>query len=112
MSLGPFITYVPPGVYTRTLTEANVANIVAGLRIPFVIGVGQETLEQDDLELVRGSSATLDEQIVNEDVTLQWVVNSINPNNLVLGAQNGTYSQFVVRNFPIVDGTGIGRVTN
>ena len=39
MSLGPFITYVPPNVYTRTLTEANVANIVAGLRIPFVIGV-------------------------------------------------------------------------
>lgn len=112
MSLGPFLTYVPPGVYTRTLTEANVANIVAGLRIPFVIGVGQETLEQDDLELVRGSSATLDQQIVNEDVSLQWVVDSTNPNNLVLGAQDGTRAQFVVRNFPVVDGTGIGRVTN
>jgi len=112
MSLGPFITYVPPGVYTRTLTEANVANIVAGLRIPFVIGVGQETLEQDDLELVRGSSATLDQQIVNEDVSLQWVIDSTNPNNLVLGAQDGTRTQFVVRNIPIVDGTGIGRVTN
>jgi hypothetical protein len=112
MSLGPFITYVPPGVYTRTLTEANVANIVAGLRIPFVIGVGQETLEQDDLELVRGSSATLDQQIVNEDVSLQWVVNATNPNNLVLGAQTGTLTQFVVRNFPVTDGTGIGRVTN
>ncbi len=112
MSLGPFITYVPPGVYTRTLTEANVANIVAGLRIPFVIGVGQETLEQDDLELVRGSSATLDQQIVHEDVSLQWIVNATNPNNLILGAQNGTRTQFVVRNFPIVDGSGIGRVTN
>lgn len=112
MSLGPFITYVPPGVYTRTLTQANVANIVAGLRIPFVIGVGQETLEQDGVELVRGSSATVDEQIVNEDVALQWVVNATNPANLILGAQNGTYVTFKVRNFPITDGTGIGRVTN
>jgi hypothetical protein len=112
MSLGPFITYVPPGVYTQTLTEANVANIVAGLRIPFVIGVGQETLEQDGLELVRGSSATLDQQIVNEDESLSWVVNSINPQNLILGAQNGTYTTFEVTNFPITDGTGVGRVTN
>ncbi len=110
--MGPFLTYVPPGVYTRTLTEANVANIVAGLRIPFVIGVGQETLSQDNVELVRGSSATLDEQIVNEDVSLEWVVNATNPHNLVLGAQNGTYVTFEVRNYPITDGTGIGRVTN
>ena len=112
MSLGPFITYVPPGVYDRTLTQANVANIVAGLRLPFVIGVGQETLEQDNLELVRGSSALIDQQIVNEDVSLQWVVNSTNPNNLILGAQTGQLYQFVVRNLPITDGTGIGRVTN
>ena len=112
MSLGPFITYVPPGVYTQTLTEANVANIVAGLRIPFVIGVGQETLVQDGLELVRGSSATLDEQIVNEDESLSWVVNSVNPQNLVLGAQTGTLTTFKVTNFPITDGSGIGRVTN
>jgi len=112
MSLGPFITYVPPGVYTQTLTQANVANIVAGLRIPFVIGVGTETLEQDNLELVRGSSGTLDVQIVNEDTSTEWVVNSTNPANLILGAQTGGLSTFQVANFPITDGTGIGRVTN
>jgi hypothetical protein len=112
MAMGPFISYVPPGVYTRTLTETNVANIVSGVRIPFVIGVGQEELDQSDLEMVRGSSATIDQQIVSEDVTESWVVDSTNPNNLRLGAQDGTYTTLRVRNYPIVDGQGFGRVTN
>lgn len=110
--MGPFISYAPPGVYTRTLTETNAANLVAGLRIPALIGVGQEELEQNDFELVRGSSATVDQQIVNEDVTESWVVDSRNPNNLILGVQDGTLTTFRVRNYPIVDGQGFGRVTN
>jgi len=112
MSFGPFATYVPPGVYSRTLTEANVASLIAGLRIPFIIGVGQEELEQDDLEMVRGSSSTLDEQIVNEDVTLRWIVDNTNPSNPILGANDGSRVTFQVRNFPLVDGQGFGRVTN
>ncbi len=112
MALGPFITYVPPGVYTRTLTEANASNVTAGIRIPVIIGVGQQSLEQDNVELVRGSSGLVDEQIVNEDETLSWVVNSTNPNNLILGAQNGTYTTFRVSNYPITDGQGFGLVTN
>lgn len=112
MALGPFVTYVPPGVYTRTLTESNVAQLVAGLRLPVIIGTGQEELNQDNVALVRGSSATVDQRISNEDVTLSWVVDSTNPNNLVLGSQDGTRTQFRVRNFPIVDGQGLGRVTN
>lgn len=112
MALGPFITYVPPGVYTRTLTEANVANVVAGLRIPIVIGVGQEELEQDNIELVRGSSADVDQMITAEDVTLSWIVDATNPQNLQLGAQDGTRTQFRVKNYPIVDGQGFGRTTN
>jgi hypothetical protein len=112
MGLGPFATYVPPNVYTRTLTEANVSNLVAGLRIPVYIGVGQEELEQLDLELVRGSSSVLDEQIVNEDVTQSYVVDDTNPSNPVLGATDGTKTKIRVRNFPIVDGQGFGRVTN
>ena len=112
MSLGPFTTYVPPGVYSRTLTEANVASLLAGLRIPVIIGVGQEELEQDDLEVVRGSSSTIDEQIVNEDVSLQWIVDNTNPSHPVLGANDGTLVMFQVRNIPIVDGQGFGRVTN
>ena len=112
MASGPFISYAPPGVYTRTLTETNASNLVAGLRIPAIIGVGQEELEQSDFELVRGSSATVDQQIVNEDVSESWVVDSTNPNNLVLGAQDGTLTTLRVRNYPVVDGQGFGRVTN
>lgn len=112
MALGPFVTYVPPGVYTRTLTETNAANLLAGLRIPVYLGVGQEELEQPDLELVRGSSSTLDQQIVSEDVSQRFVVDATNPNNLLLGATDGTRTQVRVRNYPIVDGQGFGRTTN
>jgi hypothetical protein len=112
MAIGPFLSYVPPGVYTRTLTDINASNLVAGLRIPALIGVGQEELEQADFELVRGSSATVDQQIVNEDVSSSWVVDATNPNNLTKGVQDGTFTQIRVRNFPIVDGQGIGRTSN
>ncbi len=112
MAFGPLLSYVPAGVYTRTLSEANVSNVVAGLRLPVVIGVGQEELEQLDLEMVRGSSTTIDTLITAEDVSEQWVVNATNPNNLILGAQDGTIVTFRVRNFPIVNGQGIGLVTN
>jgi hypothetical protein len=94
------------------LTEANAANLVAGLRIPAEIGVGQEELEQLDLELVRGSSSNLDQQIINEDVSTRFVVDETNPNNPVLGSPNGLVAKFKVRNYPIVDGQGFGRTTN
>jgi len=112
MSLGPFATYAPPGVYTRTLTEAPNAATLAGLRIPVLIGVGQEELEQDDFELVRGSSSSVDQQIVNESASGRWVVDETNPNVPVLGNQSGLLLKFMVRNSPLVDGQGIGRVTN
>lgn len=112
MALGPFPTYVPPGVFTRTITEQNLSTVLAGLRIPSLIGVGQEELEQIDYEMVRGSSSTQDQQIVNEDVTVRWVVDDTNPSNLILGVNDGTLTQFKVRNTPIVDGQGLGRTTN
>lgn len=112
MSTGPFSTYVPPGVYTKTLAEANTVNLVSGLRIPVEIGVGQEELEQTDLELVRGSSSAIDQSIVREDVTTQFVVDDTNPNNPVFGVPNGVVTKFRVRNYPIVDGEGLGNVTN
>lgn len=112
MGLGPFVTYVPPDIYTRTLTEANVSALVAGLRIPVLIGVGQEELDQLDLEMVRGSSSNLDVQIVAEDVSTRFVVDETNPNAPVLGITDGTLTKVKVRNTPIVDGQGFGRVTN
>lgn len=110
MALGP--AYIPPGVYTRTLTESNVSTLLAGLRIPALIGVGQEELEQLDYEMVRGSSSGQDQQILNEDISLRWVVDASNPSNPILGANDGTKTAFRVRNLPIVDGQGTGRVTN
>jgi len=112
VALGPFTTFVFPGVFTRTLTEVNAANLVAGLRIPVIIGVGQEELEQSDLEMVRGSSATLDQQIVNEDESQRFVVDESNPLVPILGPTDGTFAKVRVRNYPIVDGQGFGRVTN
>jgi hypothetical protein len=111
MALGPFSSYAPPGVYSRTLAESNVASLVAGLRIPTIIGVGQEELDQFDLEMVRGSSATIDQEIVSEDVTLSWVVDDRNASNPTLGTNDGTRTRFRVRNFPVVDGEGFGRTT-
>lgn len=112
MALGPLVTYVPPGVYTRTLTEANAANLVAGLRIPVIIGVGQEQLTQSNLELIRGSSANLDQQILSENASARFVLSEVNPSNPTLGAADGLVSKLRVRNFPIVDGNGFGRITN
>jgi hypothetical protein len=74
--------------------------------------VGQEQLEQSDLEMVRGSSATLDQQIVSEDVSQSFVVDNSNPLVPVLGPTDGTFTTVRVRNYPIVDGQGFGRVTN
>jgi hypothetical protein len=74
--------------------------------------VGQEELEQLDYEMVRGSTSGQDQQIVNEDVTLRWVVDGSNPSNPILGVNNGTFTTFMVRNLPIVSGEGTGRVTN
>src|SRR5688572_3859303 len=112
MALGPFVTYVPPGVYTRTLTEANAANLVAGLRIPIVVGVGQEQLLQSNLENIRGSSANLDQQILSENDSARFVLDETNPSNPTLGSANGLVTKLRVRNFPIVDGNGFGRVTS
>lgn len=111
-SSGPLSIYAPPSVYTETFANADAANLATGLRLPTVIGVGQEELEQDNLDLVRGSSASIDQRIVNEDVSSHWVVDATNPQNPVLGTQNGLRSTFKVQNFPIVDGGGSGRTTN
>ena len=112
MAMGPLVTYVPPNVYTRTLTEANAANLVAGLRIPVVVGVGQEQLLQPNLENIRGSSANLDQQILAENSSARFVLDETNPSSPILGAANGFVTKLRVRNFPIVDGNGFGRVTN
>lgn len=110
MTIGPFTTYAPPGVYTQTIVEPVVGQLLGGLRIPVLIGVGQETLTQTDVEMIRGSSSFADTPIFGEDAAGRWVVGGT-PNNPVLGAQDGSRSTFRVRNYPIVDGNGTGTTT-
>lgn len=110
MGIGPFTTYAPPGVYTQTVIEPVVGQLLNGVRIPVYIGVGRETLSQTDFEMVRGSSSQADTPIFGEDVSGRWVVSGTN-NNPTIGQTDGNKTKFKVRNFPIVDGSGAGRVT-
>lgn len=110
MPIGPFTTYAPPGVYTRTIQEPVIGQLLGGLRIPVLIGVGRETLSQTDFELVRGSSSSADTPIFGEDPSGRWIIGG-SATNPTLSVQDGSRTQFKVRNFPIVDGEGIGRTT-
>jgi len=110
MGIGPFTTYAPPGVYTQTISEAVVNQLIGGLRVPVLIGVAQETLTQTNFEIIRGSSSVADTPIFHEDETGRFVVSGPN-NNPVLGAANGVITKFKVRNYPIVSGAGTGSVT-
>ena len=106
------MAYTPPGVYVKTDFQQDSVTFVGTQRLPLLVGVGQEELEQLDFPLVRGSSTSVDQQIVDEDVSASWVVDNTNPNNPVLGAQNGTLTTFRVKNYPIVNGNGFGITTN
>jgi hypothetical protein len=104
----PGSIYAPPGVYTQTNFESPVQGLAANLRVPVFIGTGNEVLSQSNLEVVRGSSASVDQRVVEEDETGRAVV-SITPSGAVtLGAFNGTYDRVQVRHFPIVTGNGTG----
>lgn len=110
MGIGPFTTYAPPGVYTRTTAEPAIGQLLGGLRVPVIIGTGKETLSQTDFEIIRGSSSVADTPIFGEDISGRWVTGGTN-NNPVLGPQDGSLTRFRVRNYPVVDGNGTGKVT-
>jgi len=103
--------YAPPGVYTETVFESPTPQNNFSGRIPLLIGSGTETFAQNGLSLVRGSSSTIDQQMVEEDATGR-VVLSQNPNSTYnLGAFDGTTAQVRTRQFPIVTGDGTGTTT-
>jgi hypothetical protein len=107
LGTGPFESHVFPGVYTQTVRERG-GGPPAGIRPIVFIGVGQEYLENKDFELVRGSSSTVDQQIVKEDESVRIVLDETNPSNPILGLADGSHSKFRVRNWPIVLGDGRG----
>jgi hypothetical protein len=104
----PGSIYAPPGVYTRTLFENPVQNIAATLRIPLILGIGSEILFQPGLELVRGSSSTVDQRVVQEDEAGRAVSSISAAGAVTLGAFDGTLDRVQVKNFPIVTGDGTG----
>jgi hypothetical protein len=64
----PGQVYAPPAVYTRTLFENPIAGALSSVKIPVIIGTGNEILFQEDLEIVRGSSSSVDQQVPQEDM--------------------------------------------
>lgn len=96
-TIGLFSSYTPPGVYTRTLLDRAAVNLLGGIRIPVLVGPTDEVKTVYDEELFRGSSATADNPVYNEDVSSQL---------------DGTSRTFTVARFPIVDGLGSGTITN
>lgn len=107
----PGTNYAPPGVYTRTLFENPFNGSIDSLKIPVFIGEGNEFLVQRNLELVRGSSASIDQRRVNEDMTDRAVVSVSATGVVTLGAWNGLLTKLQVVNLPIVKGDGTGTVT-
>lgn len=112
MANGPFQSSAPPGVYTRTTAAQTQSGPPAGIQIPLLIGVGQETLLAIDQEIVRGSSSTVDQSINRENVSLRAVLDNTNIENPILGEADGATSLFRVLNTPIVVGDGQGVVSN
>lgn len=104
----PGSVYAPPGVYTRTLFEDPVQGIASNVRIPLLLGVGSEILSQYALEVVRGSSSSVDQRVVQEDESGRAVVSISAAGAVTLGEFNGTLDRLQVRNYPIVTGDGTG----
>lgn len=107
----PGQNYAPPGVYTRTLFDNPLTAALESLKIPVLIGEGNENLFQQDLELVRGSSSQVDQRVVSEDETGHAVVSQTVSGQVTLGNFNGVLDKFQVTNWPIVTGDGTGTPT-
>ena len=104
----PGSIYAPPGVYTQTNFEDPLAGLAASVRVPLLMGTGSEILVQDALTVVRGSSSSVDQKIVQEDEADRAVVSISEAGFVTLGAFDGALTRLQVKNFPIVTGAGSG----
>lgn len=101
--------YAPPGVYTETRFDTAVDRVLQTVKLPVLVGTGQELLTQTALEVVRGSSSSVDTFVPREDVTGRSVVSfDATTGAVVLGQFDGVRTKIRVRNFPIVNGRGSG----
>lgn len=104
--------YAQPGVYTRTFVDSPTPVSFAGVRIPALMGEGNEILTTENLEVVRGSSSSVDQKVVQEDVSLRAVSSISSTGAITLTPFDGVLTKFQVRNSPIVTGDGSGTTTN
>jgi hypothetical protein len=104
----PGSVYAPPGVYTQTLFEDPLQSIAGSVRIPLLIGTGSEILSQSGLELVRGSSSSVDQRVVQEDETARAVTAITDAGMVTLGAFDGVWDRIQTKHYPIVNGNGTG----
>ena len=100
--------YAPPGVYTETKFENQVQAALQGVRIPVIVGTGNELLTQPDLQVIRGSSSSVDQFVPQEDMAGRAVVSQTLAGVVTLGDFDGVRRLVQVRNFPIVSGEGAG----
>jgi hypothetical protein len=91
-----FGSYAPPGVYTSVIISGGGQPLFGSARIPVIIGEGQQSFTQNNVELFRGSSAVADPQAVNENLSDQVT---------------GTTNTFTTTYFPVVNSGGTGTVT-
>jgi len=104
----PGSVYAPPGVYTQTLFEDPLQSIAGNVRIPLLMGTGSEILSQSGLELVRGSSSSVDQRVVQEDETARAVVAITDAGDVTLGAFDSVWDRIQTKHYPIVNGNGTG----
>ncbi len=106
----PDNVYAPPNVYTQTTFQSPIEAAVQGARVPVLIGTANEVLITEDLQIVRGSSSSVDQRVPQEDLTGRAVAQTLASGEVVLGAFDGVRRQVQVRNYPIVSGDGSGSV--
>jgi len=100
--------YAPPGVYTESVFDSPTTQNNPTGRIPLLIGAGAETFSVKAISLVRGSSSTIDQQIVEEDTEGRIVLSQLPNGSYVLGGYNGVDRQVRARQWPLVTGDGTG----
>ena len=108
----PGKSYAPPGPYTQTLFESPLTGGLDTFKLPVIVGEGNESLVQTDLQVVRGSSSSEDQEVAGEDASGHAVVSTSNTGVITLGNFDGILDKIQVRHYPIVTGAGSGITSN
>ena len=95
-----------PCLKPKTKTEPQLQG-----RVPTLIGTGRQTIESKGNLLVRGSSAVVDQRIVEEDPSGRMIAGENPDGSYIYQDFDGEVNQLQVRKWPIVTGDGSGTTT-